>query len=144
MNRSVYNCWVDRTRDAGRSLKDIDLKEVQEKLDSLDDYLSNFAASTSKIANRQFRDSAGRLSTLPMRPKENLAASLVLPLEFGVLIGYLIRRGSVYNLSGQVAKKSSQSGHGRKGRLRGHTRNLFWFNDNFAPTILKDNSAVAR
>ena len=52
--------WVDRTRNTGRSLKDIDLKEVQEKLDSLRDYLSNFAASTSKIANRQWRDTRGQ------------------------------------------------------------------------------------
>ena len=91
--------WVDRTRDAGRSLKDIDLKEVQEKLDSLRDYLSKFAASTSKIANRQFRDTRGQaLDTAHEAEemmKENLAASLVLSLGIGVLIGYLIRRGSV-------------------------------------------------
>jgi hypothetical protein len=91
--------WVDRTKDAGRSLKDIDLKEVQEKLDSLRDYLSNLAASTSKIANRQWRDTRGQaLDTAheaEKTMKENLAASLVLALGIGILIGFLIRRGSV-------------------------------------------------
>ena len=88
--------WVDRTRDAGRSLKDIDLKEVQEKLDSLRDYLSNLAASTSKIANRQWRDTRGKALDAAYEAdqmmKENLAVSLVLALGIGVLIGYLIRR----------------------------------------------------
>jgi ElaB/YqjD/DUF883 family membrane-anchored ribosome-binding protein len=91
--------WVDRTKDAGRSLKDIDLKEVQEKLDSLGDYLSNLAASTGKIANRRWRDTRGHaLDTAHEAEemmKENLAASLVLALGIGVLIGYLVRRGSV-------------------------------------------------
>jgi ElaB/YqjD/DUF883 family membrane-anchored ribosome-binding protein len=90
--------WVDRTRDAGRSLKDIDLKEVQEKLDSLSDYLKNLAASTSKIATRQWRDTRGQaLNTAHEAEemmKENLAASLVVALGVGVLVGYLIRRGT--------------------------------------------------
>jgi len=79
-------------------LKDIDLKEVQEKLDSLSDYLKNLAASSSKIATRQWRDTRGQaLSTAHEAEemmKENLAASLVLAIGIGVLIGYLIRRGS--------------------------------------------------
>ena len=90
--------WVDRTRDAGRSLKDIDLKEVQEKLDSLGDYLSNLAASTSKVATRQWhgtrKQALGTAHEAEEMMKENLAASLVLALGIGVLIGYLIRRGS--------------------------------------------------
>ena len=90
--------WVDRTRDAGRSWKDIDLKQVQEKLGSLSDYLSNLAASTSKVATRQWRDTRkqalGTAHEAEEMMKENLAASLVLALGIGVLIGYLIRRGS--------------------------------------------------
>jgi ElaB/YqjD/DUF883 family membrane-anchored ribosome-binding protein len=90
--------WVDRTRDAGRSLKDIELKDLQEQLDSVRDYLSNLATSTSKIANRHWRDTRGRALDTAQEAeqlmKENLAASLVLALGIGVLIGYLIRRGS--------------------------------------------------
>ena len=54
------------------------------------------AASTSKIANRQWRDTRGQALDTAHEAEEmmneNLAASLVLALEIGVLIGYLIRR----------------------------------------------------
>jgi len=79
-------------------LKDIDLNQVQEKLDSLSDYLSNLAAYTSKFATRQWRDTRkqalGTAHEAEKMMKGNIVASLVLALGIGVLIGYLIRRGS--------------------------------------------------
>jgi ElaB/YqjD/DUF883 family membrane-anchored ribosome-binding protein len=90
--------WVDGGRDAGRSLKEIDFKDLQEKLESVRDYLGDLTASSNKIARRQLRHARGRAIDTAQEAeeimKENLAVSLVLALGIGVLIGYLIRRSA--------------------------------------------------
>jgi ElaB/YqjD/DUF883 family membrane-anchored ribosome-binding protein len=89
---------VDRGRDAGRLLKDIDVKDLQAQLDAVSDYLRDLTSSFSKIANRQWRSTRDRALDTAQETeeimKDNLAASLVVALGLGVLIGYLIRRGS--------------------------------------------------
>ena len=45
--------WVDRGRDAGRFLKEIEVKDLQEQVDAVRDFLRDLTASFSKIANRQ-------------------------------------------------------------------------------------------
>jgi ElaB/YqjD/DUF883 family membrane-anchored ribosome-binding protein len=54
--------------------------------------------SFSKIANRQWGHARGRaidtVQEADEMMKDNLAASLVVALGVGVLVGYLIRRGT--------------------------------------------------
>jgi hypothetical protein len=62
-------------------LKEIEVKDIQEQLDSLRGYLGDLTASVSKIANRRWRDARGRAFDTAQEAeavmKENLAASLV-------------------------------------------------------------------
>jgi len=90
--------WVDRGRDAGRFLKETEVKDLQEQLDAVRDYLRDLTTSFSKIANRQWGHARGRaidtVQEAEEMMKDNLAASLVVALGVGVLVGYLIRRGT--------------------------------------------------
>jgi ElaB/YqjD/DUF883 family membrane-anchored ribosome-binding protein len=90
--------WVDRGRDARRSWREIEVKDLQQPLDSLRDYLGNLMAAINKIANPQWRDARGRALDSAQEAeelmKENLAASLVVALGLGILVGYLIRQGT--------------------------------------------------
>jgi ElaB/YqjD/DUF883 family membrane-anchored ribosome-binding protein len=83
---------------ASRSLKEIEIKDVQEQLDSLRGYLGDLTTSISKIAKSRWRDVRGRTFDTVQEAeavmKENLAASLVVALAVGILVGYLIRRGA--------------------------------------------------
>ena len=89
---------VDRGRDAGRFLKEIEVKDLQEQVDAVRDFLRDLTTSFSKIANRQWGHARGRavdtVQEAEEMMKENLAASLVVALGVGVLVGYLIRRGT--------------------------------------------------
>jgi len=90
--------WVDRGREAGRFLKETEVKDLQEQLDAVRDYLRDLTTSFSKIANRQWGHARGRaidtVQEAEEMMKDNLAASLVVALGVGVLVGYLIRRGT--------------------------------------------------
>ena len=80
---------------AGRFLKDLEAQDVYDQLDSVRDYLGDLTTSFSKIANRRVGHARGRaLDTAEELMKDNLAASLVVALSVGVLVGYLIRRGT--------------------------------------------------
>jgi ElaB/YqjD/DUF883 family membrane-anchored ribosome-binding protein len=83
---------------AGRFVKELDTQDVQDQLDSVRDYLRDLTGSFSKIANRQWGHSRGRAADTvhdaEEMMKDNLAASLVVALGVGVLVGYLIRRGT--------------------------------------------------
>jgi ElaB/YqjD/DUF883 family membrane-anchored ribosome-binding protein len=90
--------WVDRGREAGRFLKETEVKDLQEQLDAVRDYLRDLTTSFSKIAGRQWGHARGRavdtVQEAEEMMKDNLAASLVVALGVGVLVGYLIRRGT--------------------------------------------------
>ena len=83
---------------AGRFLKELEAQDVYDQLDSVRNYLSDLTTSFSKIANRRVGHARGRaLDTAHEAEelmKDNLAASLVVALGVGVLVGYLIRRGT--------------------------------------------------
>ena len=85
-------------RETGRLLKRIDIPDLSDQLDVVRDYLQELASSFSKIANRRWRNARERtLDTVEGTSeimKENPAASLVMALGVGLLIGYLIRRGT--------------------------------------------------
>ena len=79
-------------------LKELDTQDVYDQLDAVRDYLGDLTSSFSKIANRRMGHARGRaLDTAHEAEelmKDNLAASLVVALGVGVLVGYLIRRGT--------------------------------------------------
>jgi ElaB/YqjD/DUF883 family membrane-anchored ribosome-binding protein len=79
-------------------LKETEVKDLQEQLDAVRDYLRNLTTSLSKIANRQWGHARGRaidtVQEAEEMMKDNLAASLIVALGVGVLVGYLIRRGT--------------------------------------------------
>ena len=83
---------------ASRFLRDLEAQDVYDQLDSVRDYLGDLTTSFSKIANRRVGHASGRaLDTAHEAEelmKDNLAASLVVALGVGVLVGYLIRRGT--------------------------------------------------
>ena len=62
------------------------------------DYLRDLTTSFSEIANSQWGHARGRaidtVQDAEEMMKDNLAASLVVALGVGVLVGYLIRRGT--------------------------------------------------
>jgi hypothetical protein len=90
--------WVDRGRDAGRSSREIDVKDLQEQLDSVRDHLRDLTASFTQGGQSPMgpraraRPRHGQEAEDLM--KENLVASLVVALGLGILVGYLIRRGA--------------------------------------------------
>ena len=53
VSRRLDMSWVDRGRDAGRFFKEIEVKDLQEQVDAVRDFLRDLTASFSKIANRQ-------------------------------------------------------------------------------------------
>ena len=83
---------------ASRYLKELDVEDLNEQLDSVRSYLRDLTGSFGKIANRQWGrarhqalDAAEEAEELM---KDHLAASLIVALGIGVLVGYMIRRGT--------------------------------------------------
>jgi len=85
-------------RKAARFVKDLDIDDVYDQLDTLRGYLNELSQSMGKGAGRQFgraRDFASETAhDAEEAMKDNLAASLVLAVGLGVIVGYLIRRGT--------------------------------------------------
>jgi hypothetical protein len=86
-------------RKAARFVKDnIDVDDLYDQLDSLRSYVHELSAGVGKSASRQFghaRDYASDAARdAEETMKDNLAASLILALGVGVVIGYFLRRGT--------------------------------------------------
>jgi ElaB/YqjD/DUF883 family membrane-anchored ribosome-binding protein len=86
-------------RKAARLVKDnFDLGDLHDQLDALRSYVNELSSSVGKSASNQFgraRDyasDAAREAEETM--KDNLAASLLLAVGVGVLVGYFLRRGT--------------------------------------------------
>lgn len=89
---------LDKAARFVRDVRDTNADDVYDQIDSLRDYVNELSASVGKTANRRMKQArsaaysaADDAETLM---KDNLAASLVLAAGLGLLIGYLIRRGS--------------------------------------------------
>jgi ElaB/YqjD/DUF883 family membrane-anchored ribosome-binding protein len=90
--------WGRAEHKAGKFLKELDADDLHDQLDSMRAYLKDLTGTFGKIANRQWGrareqavDTAQEAEDLM---KDNLAASLIVALGVGVLVGYMIRRGS--------------------------------------------------
>jgi hypothetical protein len=86
-------------RKAARFVKDkLDIDDLHDQLDSLRAYVHELSASVGKGASRQFgraRDFASDAAhDAEEAMKDNLAASLILAVGLGIIVGYLLRRSS--------------------------------------------------
>ena len=86
-------------RKAARFVKDnLATDDLYDQLDSLRDYVQELSASVGKNASRQFGRARALASDAAQDAeetmKDNLAASLILAVGVGVLIGYFLRRGT--------------------------------------------------
>jgi ElaB/YqjD/DUF883 family membrane-anchored ribosome-binding protein len=90
--------WGRAEQKASRYLPDLDADELRDQLDDVRAYLKDLTASFGKVANRQLGRARGRAVDTAYEAeeimKDHLAASLVVALGVGVLVGYLISRGS--------------------------------------------------
>ena len=89
--------WVGAERKS-RSLKELDIGDLYDQLESMGAYLRELTSAFGKSASRQYGQArdvvADTAQDAEATMKDNLAASLLLAVGFGVLIGYMIRRGS--------------------------------------------------
>ena len=81
-----------------RDAQDIDLDDLYDQLENLRDYVHDLSQSVGKSATRQYgraRDYASETAREAEElMKDNLAASLILALGLGLVVGYLIRRST--------------------------------------------------
>jgi ElaB/YqjD/DUF883 family membrane-anchored ribosome-binding protein len=81
-----------------RDVKDIDLDDLYDQLENLRDYVHEFSQSVGKSASRQYGRARAYTSEAAKEAeelmKDNLAASLILALGLGLVVGYLIRRST--------------------------------------------------
>lgn len=86
-------------RKAARLVKEnLDIDELYEQLDSLRDYVQELSASVGRDASRQFGRARAFASDAAHEAeeamKDNLAASLILAVGLGVLVGYFLCRST--------------------------------------------------
>ena len=81
-----------------RDVKDIDVEDLYDQLDNLRDYVRQLAQNVGKSANRQYGRARDYASETAQEGedlmKDNLAASLILALGLGLVVGYFIRRST--------------------------------------------------
>jgi hypothetical protein len=84
-------------RSASR-LRDVDIDDLYDQLNTLRDYVTDLTTTAGRGASRQFgraRDFASEAAQeAEGAMKDNLAASLVLAVGLGIVVGYFIRRGT--------------------------------------------------
>jgi ElaB/YqjD/DUF883 family membrane-anchored ribosome-binding protein len=83
---------------AARFVRDVNVDDLRDQLDGLRDYVSELSTSVGSTANRRMKQARRAASDAAYDAeelmKDNLGASLVLAAALGVVVGYLIRRGS--------------------------------------------------
>ena len=86
-------------RKTSRFVKDnVDLDELYDQISTLRDYVTELSSSAGSGASRQFgraRDFASETAREAEETmKDNLAASLILAVGLGIVVGYFLRRGT--------------------------------------------------
>ena len=85
-------------RKAARMVNNLDIDDLYDQIDTLRGYIAELTSGAGKSASRQYgrarayaADTAQEAEELM---KDNLAASLVLAIGLGVVVGYFLRRSS--------------------------------------------------
>ena len=90
--------WPRAERKVSRLVSSVDLDDLYDQIDSLRSYVNELAGNAGKSASRNYgraRDYASEAAhEAEDLMKDNLAASLVLALGLGLVVGYFIRRGT--------------------------------------------------
>jgi hypothetical protein len=85
-------------RKAARVLNNLDIDDLYDQIDTLRGYIAELTSGVGKSASRHYGRARDYASDTAQEAeelmKDNLAASLVLAVGLGVLVGYFIRRGS--------------------------------------------------
>ena len=85
-------------RKAARLVNNLDVDDLYDQIETLRTYVAELSSGLGKNASRQFGRARAYASDTAHDAeevmKDNLAASLVLAVGLGVLVGYFIRRGS--------------------------------------------------
>jgi hypothetical protein len=85
-------------RKAARLVNNFDVDDLYDQIETLRGYVAELSSGLGKNASRQFVRARAYASDTAHDAeevmKDNLAASLVLAVGLGVLVGYFIRRGS--------------------------------------------------
>ena len=85
-------------REAARLVNNLDVDDLYDQIETLRSYVAELSSGLGKNASRQFGRARAYASDTAHDAeevmKDNLAASLVLAVGLGVLVGYFIRRGS--------------------------------------------------
>ena len=83
---------------ASRFVKDFDPDDVYDQIDAMREQLKSLSSGFGKAANQQIgraRDFASdAVQDAEETMKDNLAASLLIALGLGVVVGFLLGRGS--------------------------------------------------
>jgi ElaB/YqjD/DUF883 family membrane-anchored ribosome-binding protein len=90
--------WGFAERKPARFGSNLDLNDVYDQLDTLRGYVQDLSQSAGKSASHSYGQARKMASDTAHEAedlmKDNLAASLLLTLGFGVAIGYLISRST--------------------------------------------------
>lgn len=86
-------------RNTSRFVKDnVDLDDLYDQIGALRDYVADLTSSGGRGASRRFgraRDFAAEAAEEAEEAmKDNLAASLILAVGLGIVVGYFLRRGT--------------------------------------------------
>ena len=85
-------------RKAARLVNNLDIDDLYDQIETLRGYNAELSSGVGKNASRQFGRARAYASDAAHDAeetmKDNLAASLVLALGLGVIVGYFIRRGT--------------------------------------------------
>ena len=89
--------WTRSESGPSRYFKGLDLDEFQDQLDGLKSSLRDITNSFGKVANWQWDRTRNLASSTADDAeelmKDHLAASLLVALGVGIVVGYMIRRG---------------------------------------------------
>ena len=81
-----------------RDVKDLDIDDLYDQLEKLRDNVHQLSRRVGKSASRQYgrarEYASGAAQGAEDLMKDNLAASLILALGLGLVVGYLIRRST--------------------------------------------------
>ena len=90
--------WPRAERKVSRLVSSVDLEDLHDQIDSLRSYVNELAGSAGKSASRSYGRARNYTTEAALEAedlmKDNLAASLVLALGLGLVVGYFIRRGT--------------------------------------------------